>query len=292
MDGNSLSGQSNYDFVASKMDIEDFIDNTLTRIYMGCYDWPGNNVKIWRERSTEGKFRWLLLDSDVCMGNASFNSLEHATEPNNPGWPNPYQSTLFLRRLLENDGFKQQFIGRMAELLNSAFDKDLVGVKLSELHEIYEPEYTEHDYRWTVLEGNETLEQNYTELIDVVRQRSCYLREHFLNYFSLTEAEFPFECDSSALVLSADELEINDGITVYPNPNSGSFRINLTSDNTSVESLAIYDMSGRSVFSTHLQQIDGKPIIVPNLELASGIYTVRVFGSAESFSSKLIIQSD
>ena len=291
LDDNNISVQSNYEYVESKMDIDDFIDNTLTRIYLGCYDWPGNNSKMWRERSTDGKFRWLLLDNDGCLGNASYNSIEHATDPNHVGWPNPPVSTLFLRRLLENDGFKQQFISRMADLLNTSFDKNLVGYELSDLYAYYNPEYSEHQDRWSPLAEDVALEDNYTEIMEVVRVRACYVREHFMNYFSLTEQEFPYACDSSALYLNTDEVaNVGNELFVFPVPNNGIFTAVIPQTMTGKLEIELYDLSGKLIFVDEAQQQNGNQLSVSAEGVSAGVYTFRVSSKTETRYAKLIIQ--
>ena len=104
-----------------------FIDYNVAQIYFDNRDWPGNNIKFWRPKTKDGKWRWLLYDTDWGFGvNAygnggnqygyEYNTLEFATSPTqtpnhhaNPPW-----STLLLRKLLENDEFKYDFINRFA----------------------------------------------------------------------------------------------------------------------------------------------------------------------------------
>jgi hypothetical protein len=291
LDNNDISIQSNYEDVASKMEIEDYIDNMLIRVYMGCYDWPGNNSKMWRERSADGKFRWLLLDNDGCLGNASYNSLEHATEPNGPGWPNPPQSTLFLRRLLENDDFKQQFISRMAELLNTSFDKNLVGYELSDLYEFYNGEYSEHQDRWSPLAEEATLEDNYTGIMEVLRVRACFVREHFMDYFSLSESEFPYTCDSSALYLNTNEIaDVTDELLVFPVPNNGSFTAVFPQTMTGKLEVELYDLSGKLIFAEKAYRKNGNQLPVVTNGISPGVYTLRVSSETETHYAKLVIQ--
>lgn len=288
---NDISIQSNYDYVASKMDVNDFIDNTLTRIYLGCYDWPGNNSKMWRERSIDGKFRWLLLDNDRCLEHASYNSIEHATDPNHSGWPNPPTSTLFLRKLLENDGFTQQFVSRMDQLLSTAFDKDLVGYELTKLYEYYNPEYSEHQDRWSPLAEGVTLEGNYSKIMNVVRVRACYVREHFINYFNLTEQEFAYNCDSSALYLNTDEFaDIDNKLLVYPVPNAGRFTVAIPSKMTGKLEIGLYNLTGKLVYLDAVLNQNGNEIPVSVSKISTGIYTLRVSSSTETHYAKVVIQ--
>jgi hypothetical protein len=267
------------------MDMEDFIDNTLIRIYMGCYDWPGNNLRMWRERSPTSKFRWLLLDSDVCIDDASFNSLEHATKLDNVGWPNPPESTLFLRSLLQNDGFTQQFISRMAELLNTSFRVDSVQFLLTQLYNIYSPEHDEHNDRWRALAEGKTLEDSHEELMSVVRSRPCYVRQHFMEYFQLTKTQFPFECDSA-------NYPNPNALLLFPNPNSGSFNLKVPEVYPKIDELSIIDLSGKLLYTRSTFTKDENLITLAANQIPSGVYLVNVVAGNVSWNEKLVIQKD
>ena len=289
-ESNSLSSQSNFDFVASKMDIEDFIDNTLVRIFLGCYDWPGNNIKIWRAKTPTSKFHWLLLDNDGCMSDAAFNSLEHATAPDNVGWPNPPESTLFLRRLLENDGFKQQFISRMAELLNWTFKRERVQSMLYQLYDTYSPEYNEHNNRWQALYNEQTLENNYDNLISIAGERPCYVRQHFMDYFGLSEAEFPFDCDSASNFSSIGFSTYP--ISIYPNPSSGTFSLKVPDYVSTIDELNVFDLSGKLMYSKSNIAVGDNTISIAGNNPPSGVYLVNVISQYGSWNERLVIQKE
>lgn len=288
IEDHDFSVQSNYDQLASMMDIEDFIDNTLTRIYLGCYDWPGNNVRMWREKSPEGKFRWLLLDNDRCLGNSSYNSLEHATQPDSPGWPNPPESTLFLRRLLMNAGFRQQFISRMAELLNTELNKVRLATHLSDIYQQYQNSYHEHDARWSALDTHISLEESYQSIIDVVEVRSCYVKDHFVDYFELSESEFDYECDLSELTLSIEDPEERQ-LLVYPNPNNGRFDLVFSSLLLDEVELTLIDIKGSTVYSKKLAP--NRPVLSMDVsDLSSGLYVLKVVSNNRAFTQKIILR--
>lgn len=288
IEDHDFSVQSNYDQLASMMDIEDFIDNTLTRIYLGCYDWPGNNVRMWREKSPEGKFRWLLLDNDRCLGNSSYNSLEHATQPDSPGWPNPPESTLFLRRLLMNAGFRQQFISRMAELLNTELNRVRVATHLSDIYQQYQNSYHEHDARWSALDTHSSLEESYQSIIDVVEVRSCYVKDHFVDYFELSESEFDYECDLSELTLSIEDPEERQ-LLVYPNPNNGRFDLVFSSLLLDEVELTLIDVKGSTVYSKKLAP--NRPVLNMDVsDLSSGLYVLKVVSNNRAFTQKIILR--
>ncbi len=118
IEDNSMQNLINYDFVTSRMDINEFMNYNIGQMYAANYDWPANNVTVWRNRN-DGKFRWMLYDLDISSGfeawtpsNAQFNAIVHATTINGTTWPNNPQSTLFLRKIIQNQFFQNEFVQR------------------------------------------------------------------------------------------------------------------------------------------------------------------------------------
>lgn len=130
IDANSMQNISNYDFINSKMDINEFMNYNIAEIYSANYDWPSNNVAVWRDRNG-GRFRWMFYDLDISSGfaqwspsNAGFNAIVHATTTNGPDWPNNPESTLFLRKIIENQYFQNEFVQRTCTFGQTIFAAD------------------------------------------------------------------------------------------------------------------------------------------------------------------------
>ncbi|MGI9318639.1 MAG: CotH kinase family protein, partial [bacterium] len=118
LEANSLVSPSNYDYVVDRIDIENFIVYQVAQIYFDNQDWPGNNYKFWNSPGT--KWRWILFDTDFGFSGWTSsaydqNTLAFALETDGPGWPNPPWSTLMLRRLVENESFRNDFINHFAD---------------------------------------------------------------------------------------------------------------------------------------------------------------------------------
>jgi hypothetical protein len=129
IESNDLSVEENYNHVAGQIDISCFIDYQLTQIFINNRDWPGNNIKYWKSNTPNGKWRWLLFDTDFGFGlydglDFMQDGITFATERYGPDWPNPPWSTFLLRKLLNSTTFKNQFINRMADLMNTTFLPD------------------------------------------------------------------------------------------------------------------------------------------------------------------------
>jgi len=160
---------SNYEQVKNRIDVGNYIDYVSTEIYSGNTDWPGNNIKMWRSVYTntapdapyghDARWRWMLYDTDLGMGAdfiyvpghsefANYNSLEHATAVNGVHFSNKTNATLMLRRLLENNDFRAEFVRRFSDHLNSAFRADRVTNQHAVMAAKLAPEMAEHTRRW------------------------------------------------------------------------------------------------------------------------------------------------
>jgi hypothetical protein len=159
LQNNSLADQSNFDFVASQIDLDHYTDYVIFNLYIDNQDWPGNNDRRFRERTEEAQWRWLTYDLDFSFGlfvpeqawNSGFNqsnSLNRLLEPNGFLWPNPEYATLLFRRLIENDQWRTQFNNRMADQLNLLFNESRVIGRIDGFQAQYEPEMQQHIDRW------------------------------------------------------------------------------------------------------------------------------------------------
>lgn len=181
-----LTNSTNYAYVQSMMDIENFIDYQIAQIYFDNQD-AGGNIKYWRPQTPNGKWRWILYDTDWGFGlhnseNYKKNSLAFHTEPNGPSWPNPPWSTFLLRKLLENRTFERAFINRFADRLNTTFTAENVGNKIDELYADFLPEIPRHFDRWRLRKSR------WEEQVDVLRtfgkERPEYVWAHLEEKFN------------------------------------------------------------------------------------------------------------
>ncbi|MCF7919504.1 MAG: CotH kinase family protein [Candidatus Cloacimonetes bacterium] len=199
LENNSLAAPQNYAYVCSKIDVNEYINYMLTQVYVGNSDWPGHNLKYWRERTPEGKWRWLIFDLDFGFGLSQYNAgqpwlntLEYVSAPNGTNH-NPPWSTLIIRRLLENEGFVNEFAQRMMTHINTTFAPDRVIGIIDEMESVLEPAIERHIEIWgdtdTYHQDNSfaTIEQ-WHDNVDVMRDyatlRGDYVIGHIINKFN------------------------------------------------------------------------------------------------------------
>ena len=154
---NNLSDPEKYDKFCSMMDIESFIDYISVEIFVGNKDWGSNNVMLWRSRTVDttgtnpyadGKWRWMLYDTEYSMGLSYENSLAYDANYNPSSYDNNTFSTVMkpsssigalFCSLIKNETFYKQFTATFIDIANTTFSEDTVNHLLSEYADTYRP---------------------------------------------------------------------------------------------------------------------------------------------------------
>ena len=149
---NDLSKKEHYDYINTQMEVDNFLTLQTAQIYFDNQD-AGGNIKFWRPRTADGRWRWVLYDTDWGFGLQDeeaykFNTLELQTDPNSTVWPNPQWSTLILRNLLENKDFEKAFVNRFADYMNTIFEPSRVEARIDSFEQMLTPEIDRHIKRW------------------------------------------------------------------------------------------------------------------------------------------------
>ncbi len=185
----NLSVQENYDWVASKMDVDEYMNYLITEMFFGNDDWPGNNLRYWRPNTAEGKWRWILFDLDFGMGLYGFEPSQDmftfSTAENGPDWPNPSWATLIIRRLFENEGFRNEFIRKYMMHLNTTFQQERIIQVIDSLYGMIAGDYPMHNNRWAEPWSLDQWEANIEQLRDFARMRPEFVWQNMRRFFSL-----------------------------------------------------------------------------------------------------------
>jgi hypothetical protein len=206
VDKNDLSVKENYDYVASKIDIENYINYIITEIYIDNGDWPGNNVRIWNSTEAGSKWRWLLCDLDFGYGLSPFgyvedhtnhNTLAVATQPDfDKNWPNPPYSTLLLRSLCNNEEFSTKFINNACDHLNTTFQPERANDIIDSFETLLSPEMDRHKKRFP--ESAPKWSKEINVMRDFANKRATNVFYHVMAKFKLQRPKtLTFDADSA-----------------------------------------------------------------------------------------------
>ena len=230
-----LTIDSNFEYVNEQIDLTEYALYQASNIFFNNTDWPGNNIKFWKHPA--GKWRWIMYDTDFGFGpfwninNYQENTLSFALEPNGSGWPNPSWSTLLFRRLTTNLGFRNKFINRYADELNTRFLSNNVITHIDQIYATIEPEVISHYERWRNDLSLTNIGVNISNIsgwvgyyIDQMKifadNRPSIVKNHILSQFNLPDFH-PLTITNTNV--SEGSVEVNENLMIQESSWTGDY---------------------------------------------------------------------
>lgn len=194
---NPLSNEANFTQLKNMLAIDEFRDYFIANIYFDNTDWPAWNTIFWRKRvdltpnaayGQDGRWRPAFKDMDSAFSfyenDFNHDTLAFATATDGPSYPNSPASTLVLRSLLENTNFKNNFINRFADLLNSYLSKERIIALSEKFSSTIEPYINDHLERWSPIDRS-WWDYSVDRMHDFATERIANQRQHILNKFGI-----------------------------------------------------------------------------------------------------------
>lgn len=176
-----MTSNASCEYIQTQMDVYEYIRYQIAEIFSANTDWPANNMKYWRPKTSGGKWRWILFDTDYAFADYQYNGMKGA-----------YNGQLLFRRLLENPGFKNEFIQQFASHLNTTFRAERVISVIDSLRAGIEAEIPGHIKRWGGTYGSRSIssvsewESNIEKRRLFANERLPYVRQHIAEHFGLS----------------------------------------------------------------------------------------------------------
>jgi len=150
---NNLENEENYAYIASKIDIDNYINYMQVEMFAYNHDWPGNNLKKWNCTNPQTRWKWFLYDLDVTFGqikegNNLSNVFEYVLTENSDYHDNKPKYTFLFRSFFKNEKFRTAFINRMLALLQMNFESSRVLAQIEKKMNEIEVEIPRDQKRW------------------------------------------------------------------------------------------------------------------------------------------------
>lgn len=183
------SNQEEYEALLEYIDLDNYVDYSAAQIFFANQDWPGNNLRYWRERKEGAQFRWIMYDTDFGFNMygqtpPNLDMFPFVTATSGPEWPNPPWSTLMFRKLLQNNSFERALINRFADLLNTVFQPSNITATIDSLVGNIESEMPAHQSRFNRNMGG--WENNLNQIRDFGERRVGFMEDHIQNFFGVS----------------------------------------------------------------------------------------------------------
>ncbi len=217
------------------VDLENVADYTIAQTVLVNIDWPNNNIKYWREKKEDAKWRFILFDLDSGMGRAPYTRAhvdffisimtEERFDQNN--------YAILFRALMDNLNYRNYFLNRYADLLNTTFRSENMIAETDRTVDMIDEEMIRHFQIWDWPGYDVWQEDRLPGLYDFSRDRPMYARQYLMSYFELENEvllEFNTYPEGAGTIeintISVDELPWNGHyfngvpveIKVVPNP--------------------------------------------------------------------------
>ena len=252
LENNDLKSNENYEYFASKVDVESLLDYMLLEIFISNVDWPANNVRLW---SSDGSpWRWIFFDGDGALANwRDYGEMFDYVTCDDPSqtYPSSPHASLLFRRLLANEDFLSHSFDRFSELVQQYFGASHSLPLVDEIERAVADEVSSQFARF----GNTTdWSHEIGEIRKYLRSRTDNLVGYYAEYFNLN--------------VDLDFCQL------YPNPSTGEATLVCNVNSSGIMTFTIYDILGRviNIFS-HDLHVGKNSIALPHLP--KGLYFIR-----------------
>jgi len=189
------TNEADLQYIIDNIDVDNYFDYMAFEMFFGNSD-PGN-IRFYKLKQKDAKWRWIFYDSDYGLFNSKFNSPRSYLKPQGAG--DQHINNTLIRKLLENDEMKHKFLMRLGEIFQT-FTTEFMIELFDEMAATLEPEMTLHFARWaeendrrinfdSPLTPEGALRYWHTRLDftrNVMKKRPTYLYEFIQEQFQLT----------------------------------------------------------------------------------------------------------
>lgn len=179
-----MSVESNYEIATTYFDIENLADSYIVQTGLNNNDWLGNNIKYWREKVPGAKWRYITFDMDIALSRHNWTLFNLDLFREKIESTNNIHIDILLS-LLENQGFREFFISRYADLFNTSFRAEIFQEELERTVQLIEPEMNRHFQRWPT-RTFDSWRFDKVPTVDLhMQERPAYARQFLIDYFEL-----------------------------------------------------------------------------------------------------------
>jgi hypothetical protein len=196
---NDMEDPENYEYVADRLDVLSLTDYTLIQSASVCSDWLTWNVGWWRGLDPEGehkKWGYIMWDQD-----ATFNHYINYTgvpsthwdasacyhEDLNSPWSDPNGHIRILNKLRDNEDFRQMYLSRYLDMINTYFSCDSMLAHLDTFVQTIESEIPQHTTRWGG--SMQQWEQNVDKLRNFISLRCAFIQQGWIDCQNLGDLQ-------------------------------------------------------------------------------------------------------
>ena len=169
-----ITNDAVYSKICNKMDVNSYIDYWVNETYCGAHD-INVNIRFWKPKRENTKWRWISYDQDS-WNDHDEESLDYFLK---------HGSVMLLERLMKNKKFRDQWINRMCDYLNSGFKTENVIAKVDQITaRIFKEDFKDRA-RWKDTMIYVPKNQRIDSIKEFAKKRPDFLRNDMLSFFKI-----------------------------------------------------------------------------------------------------------
>jgi len=174
------SSQRDIQWIMNQVDIDEYINYMILQIYVSNTDFPGNNLVLWRHRKTDGKWRFIVKDTDFGLGTnkVTHNAMRYNTENNN-------DDRKLFNALLTHDDFRKKFYRRFAVYMGDLLRYNSTLHVIDSIQKLIEPAMQDHLTRWMAWRDMSSWRNEISKMKLWCYERNTEMYKHLRDYFQL-----------------------------------------------------------------------------------------------------------
>lgn len=233
--------KTSFDDIKRHMDVDNFMKVLIAEMFTTNYDYPQNNVSVWRVTTEESKWRWILKDMDYIGLRlpVTWNMFNYMFQTGPIDSPEYYEATRtdrcyhsheLYKRMIAFPEFREPFISRFAvylgDFLKPSYTLPILDRMNNEIYSEIRPTFEAND-GYSYYYGTYEQFAQYDSIVDPVkhymaahdgmkdfyRERPAVVYQQMAEYFSLGKPiQFKVNCEGELVsmddvVLSTDCFE-------------------------------------------------------------------------------------
>lgn len=172
-------------------------------------DWLHNNIRYWRKRDDSSRWRYILFDLDNALGRylwSEYDQENYANLLDKPSYNDSNRHVNIFKAFLKNEDYKNYFLNRYADLLNTAFRPEILKHEIDRTLAELDPEMPLHFQRWPSTSYDEWKNEHSPALYEYIKERPHFARQHLMDYYELPNE---IELTLSTYPAEAGRIHIN-----------------------------------------------------------------------------------
>ena len=189
VESHSLADDANFEYVSKIIDINNYTDYVIAQLYIDNEDWPNNNIKYWKTKGKDSKWRWILFGTEYSIGiygkGPSDNSIKRVLVDKDNALGNSAWSSVLIKALLTNEKYRNMFLQRFAFHIQNTFSPYNFNQMADSLTNLIYKEWEHHSKKWYPENNQSRLKNGINQHKSWNQARQGYIWDHLAGVFDV-----------------------------------------------------------------------------------------------------------